>query len=737
MKRRIFRTAVFICSFVCLTVALMCCASAKYVVSGDFVYDVNGSVATLKEYKGSAAKVTIPSKVNSATVTAIGNEAFWCVKTMTSVTLPSTITSIGNAAFNECTGLTKIVIPSKVKSIGDAAFWYCTNLKSVVMFKSVTKIGNNAFRGCNSALTAYVEKGSFAETYVKSTDGIALAYRYIDTLKLDKTAATLQSGATQKLTYTVSPSNVYYKKASYSSSNTKVASVASDGTVKAIAPGTATITCKAGDASGKTATCKITVTPQKVTTFKLTGVTSTGYTLSWNKSEGATKYRVYRYNSTTKKWDTYKYTSGTSLKFTGLKAGATDYYKVLAYTFVSGTYYKAPTSASFKARPLIPAKVTNITGKPANNFINLSWNKSSNATGYRVYSYNTATKKYTALTSTTKTSLKITALNPNTEYTYMVRAYMKVGTKTVWADYSEHCTLSTRPDYVSGLRVREDSVYVSKITLQWDALEGVDGYRLHMYDTESAAYKPIATVEGNINEFTVEDLSAGTEYLFKIQALTKDGESILYGYLSKTAVSATTNSRPTNNKEAFAGFIEAYNASKNSSDSFALINEIFVTDFEGENSEQYSAVVSALAQEHFGILYFEEGIERDSKLPTTSVLAPKDSFCTLSEEKLAADSLEFTDDGNGYRISFTLPEEANGATNALITELFSFDSFACENEDFTLNSCTYKGTKVSAKIQNGKVDDITIEIPVTVNFSIGEATYEFTETVTRKNIFVW
>ena len=737
MKRNIFRTAVFLCSFLCLTVALMCCASAKYVVSGDFVYDVNGSVATLKEYKGSAAKVTVPSKVNSATVTAIGNEAFWSVKTMTSVTLPSTITSIGNAAFNECTGLTKIIIPSKVKSIGDAAFWYCTNLKSVVMFKSVTSIGNNAFRGCNSALTAYVEKGSYAETYVKNNDGIALAYRYIDSLKLDKTVATVQVGATQKLVYTVSPKNVYYKKASYSSSNTKVATVAADGTVKAIAPGTAIITCKAGDASGKTASCKITVVPQKVTGFRLTDVTATGYTLSWNKSAGATKYRVYRYNSSTQKWDTYKYTTGTSLKFTGLKPGATNYYKVLAYTSVSGTYYKAPTSASYKARPLMPAKVASITGKPAHNFINLSWSKSSNATGYRVYSYNTATKKYTAVSSTTKTSLKITSLKPNTEYTYMVRAYMKVGTKTVWAEYSKHYTISTRPDYVSGLKVKEDSVYVSKITLQWDALEGVSGYRLHMYDKESAAYEPIATVEGNINEFTVEDLSAGTEYLFKIQSFAKDGDSVLYGYLSKTAISATTNSRPANKAEAFAGFIEAYNTSKNSSDSFALTNDIYITGFEGENSEEYSDVVAALAQEHSDILYFTEGIEKYSKLPVTSVLAPKDSFCTLSEENLAADSLYFTDDGNGYQISFILPEETDGAANSLITELFSFDAYACENEDFTLNSCTYEGTKISAKIQNGRIDNITIEIPVTVNFNIGETTYEFTETVTRENIFIW
>ena len=297
MKRNVFRTAVFLCSFICLTVALMCFASAKYVVSEDFVFDIKGSVATVKEYRGSAANVTIPSKVESATVTAIGPEAFWCVKTMKSVTIPSTVTSIGKAAFNECSGLTKVKIPSKVTKIDDGAFWYCTNLKSVVIFKSVKSIGAEAFRGCSSSLTAYVERGSYAEAYVKKNDGIALAYRYVDSVKLNKTSATVQVGAKEKLTYTVSPENVYYKKASYSSSNKKVATVASDGTVTAVAPGTATITCKAGDASGKKATFKVKVVPEKVTTFKLSSVTTTGYTLSWNKCEGATRYKIYRYNS--------------------------------------------------------------------------------------------------------------------------------------------------------------------------------------------------------------------------------------------------------------------------------------------------------------------------------------------------------------------------------------------------------------------------------------------------------
>ena len=166
MKKRLFKTALFFMSVTALICIMIFSASAKTVNYGDFVFDVKTSSATLLEYKGKAADVTIPSKVSGVYVTEIGNEAFWCVKTMKTLSIPSTVTKIGTAAFNECTSLTKVVIPGKVKSIGESAFWYCTGLKTIVLPQSVTAIGKNAFKGCSKA-TAYVTKGSYAEKYIK------------------------------------------------------------------------------------------------------------------------------------------------------------------------------------------------------------------------------------------------------------------------------------------------------------------------------------------------------------------------------------------------------------------------------------------------------------------------------------------------------------------------------------------------------------------------------------------
>lgn len=736
MKRDISKVLLFLCSLVCLMTLFIFGASAKDVKSNGFVFSVSGTTATVKEYTGTAKSVKIPSKVGNATVKKIGDEAFWSVKTMTSVTIPSTVTSIGKAAFNECTGLTKVVIPSKVTKIGSGAFWYCTNLKTVVIPKSVTSIGTNAFRGCNK-LTAYVVKGSYGESHIKSLSGIKLGYRYLTSIKLSKASASLQVGEELKLTYTVSPSVVYSKKVSYSSSDSAVVAVSSSGVLTPKKPGSATITVKAKDGSGKKATCKITVTPKKVASLKQSSTTPTSYTLKWGKSDGATYYSLFRYNEKTKKWENVVKTKSTYYKITGLPLSSVTKYKVRAYIKIGKTYYKAPYSEVFTAKTTYPRAVSTVKGTVTNNTVTLSWNAAKKATGYEVYYYNPETKATTYINKTTGTSIKVTALKANTEYTFVVRSSLTYGKKITYSAFSKPYTFRTLPDYVSGFSLKEDSLFISRLTLNWKALPGVDGYRILELDEASGDYLPFATVYGSdTTEYTAEDLLPGTSYSFRIQAFANKDADAVYGYNSKEVVTVTTNSRPGNSREAFSGFLEGYNASKNSAEDFIIISTVTVSDFEGENSEEYSPVVSALGSNSEDFLFIKSGIDSASKLPVTSLLAPEDAFCTLSYEQLEADSLNFDDDGNGFRVSFALPED-DGTANGLIAGEFDFEKIAEEIPGFVLNECTYNGTTVNAKVQNGKIDDIIVSVPVTVNFNIGDVAYEFSETITKELLFIW
>lgn len=98
-------------------------------------------------------------------------------------------------------------------------------------------------------------------------------------VSLNKTATTIEVGKTEKLTATVQPTNATNQKVTWSSSNTDIATVGTDGTVTAKAVGTADITVTTADGS-KTATCAVTVKEAQAETKPATGVTLNQDTLT-------------------------------------------------------------------------------------------------------------------------------------------------------------------------------------------------------------------------------------------------------------------------------------------------------------------------------------------------------------------------------------------------------------------------------------------------------------------------
>ncbi|MDE6480675.1 MAG: Ig-like domain-containing protein [Muribaculaceae bacterium] len=98
---------------------------------------------------------------------------------------------------------------------------------------------------------------------------------------LNKTTLSLTEGETGTLTATVAPSDATDKTVTWTSSDEKIATV-KNGIVTAIAPGTATITVTA---SGKTATCEVTVNAK---TIAVSGITLDKTTLSLIEGESGT-----------------------------------------------------------------------------------------------------------------------------------------------------------------------------------------------------------------------------------------------------------------------------------------------------------------------------------------------------------------------------------------------------------------------------------------------------------------
>ena len=82
----------------------------------------------------------------------IGDDVFYNLDELTSVTIPNSVTSIGNSAFQECYSLETVTFEanSSLESIGGDAFWYCQQLTSITIPNSVTSIGDYAFHNCST-----------------------------------------------------------------------------------------------------------------------------------------------------------------------------------------------------------------------------------------------------------------------------------------------------------------------------------------------------------------------------------------------------------------------------------------------------------------------------------------------------------------------------------------------------------------------------------------------------------
>lgn len=95
----------------------------------------------------------------------------------------------------------------------------------------------------------------------------------ISSLSLNPSSMEIYTGSSKTITANISPSNASNKSLKWTSTNTGVATV-SNGTVKAVAPGTATITAATTDGSKKSASCVVTV-KQGVTSLSLNKTSAT------------------------------------------------------------------------------------------------------------------------------------------------------------------------------------------------------------------------------------------------------------------------------------------------------------------------------------------------------------------------------------------------------------------------------------------------------------------------------
>lgn len=105
------------------------------------------------------------------------------------------------------------------------------------------------------------------------------------------------------------------------------------------------------------------------------------------------------------------------------------------------------SAVSFSAYAASVGKVTGVVSHTYDTkSITLTWKKVKNASGYKVYKYNSKSKKYKAVATVSKNKAKITKLSPNKTYKFKVRAYKTKGKKKSYGAYSNVYKKSTSVD---------------------------------------------------------------------------------------------------------------------------------------------------------------------------------------------------------------------------------------------------------------------------------------------------
>ncbi len=138
----------------------------------------------------------------------------------------------------------------KPKSSAKKVLWKTSNKKIATVSSNGVVTAKSAGK---ASITAYF-KGSSKKAVCKIT-----VNRPVSKISLKSTNLSLFIGKTYKIQATVTPKNASNKALKYTSSNTKIATVSSSGTVTAKGVGKAKITVTAKDGSGKKTTLNVTV----------------------------------------------------------------------------------------------------------------------------------------------------------------------------------------------------------------------------------------------------------------------------------------------------------------------------------------------------------------------------------------------------------------------------------------------------------------------------------------------
>lgn len=267
-----------------------------------------------------------------------------------------------------------------------------------------------------------------------------------------------------------------------------------------------------------------------VSGFKVSSTNANAIKLTWNKVSDADGYVVYRYNTSTKKYGRIAKVEDLSFTDKNLKSGTSYKYAIRAYKDVNGKEVLSPTYPQITSTTN-PTNITKANFTSSANAVKMSWSKIPGATGYKVYKYNTSTKKWQTAANTKNTSYTFSKLKAGTTYKYTVRAYKTQGGKTYLSPKYSTFTTSTNPATVN-FKLTAGS---KKATIKWSKVTGATGYKVYYKTSKNGKWIGLKTTNNKTTSYTKTGLKKGKTYYFTVKAYRSVGGKTYNGvYTSKT-----------------------------------------------------------------------------------------------------------------------------------------------------------------------------------------------------------
>jgi fibronectin type 3 domain-containing protein len=249
--------------------------------------------------------------------------------------------------------------------------------------------------------------------------------------------------------------------------------------------------------------------PENVTT----SIASRTVNLTWSAVTGAQKYKVQRSLTSGGPYDTIETLSETSYTDTSVTNNVQYYYVVVAID--NG---ESSTSTEVSAQPVLAAP-QNLTASAASRTVNLNWSAVAGAQKYKVWRSLSGGGPYDGVETLTATSYSDTSVKNDLTYYYVVSAIDN-------GESSTSSEVSAQPLLLppTGLNAEISS---RQVTLTWDAVGGVDSYKIKRSQTSGGPVEDPYDTVGSTKDLTFTDsgLANGTEYYYVITAVDGDKQS--------------------------------------------------------------------------------------------------------------------------------------------------------------------------------------------------------------------